>query len=44
MLQKLNRVNAILYKVREYISTDTIRSIYYTIFDSHLNYDNLVWG
>ena len=33
-----------LYKVREYVSTDTLRSIYYAISDSHLNYGNLVWG
>ena len=33
-----------LYKVREYVSTDTFRYIYYAIFDSHLNYDNLVRG
>ena len=35
---KLNRANAILHKVREYVSTGTLRSIYYAIFDSHLNY------
>ena len=34
---KLNRANAMLYKVREFISTDPLRSIYYAIFDSHLN-------
>ena len=33
-----------LYKVREFASTDTLRSIYYAIFDSHLNYGNLVCG
>ena len=33
-----------LYKLREYVSTDTLRSIYYAISDSHLNYGNLVWG
>ena len=27
-----------LYKVRELVSTDTLRCIYYAIFDSHLNY------
>ena len=41
---KLNRTNAIPYKVREFVSNDTLRSIYYAIFDSHLNYGNLVWG
>ena len=32
-----------LYKVREFASTDTLRSIYYAIFDSPINYSNLVW-
>ena len=41
---KLNRANTMLYKVTEYVSTNTFRSIYYDIFDSHLNYSNLVWG
>ena len=40
---KLNRSNAMLYKVREFASTDTLRSIYYAIFDSYINYSNLVW-
>ena len=34
----------IINKVREYVSTNTLRFICYAIFDSHLNYDNLVWG
>ena len=33
-----------LYKVTEYVSTNTFRSIYYDIFDSHLNYSILVRG
>ena len=41
---KLNRANAILHKVREYVSTNTLWFIYYTIFYWHLNYGNLVWG
>ena len=39
---KLNRANALLFKVREYVSTDILRSIYYAIFDSYLNY--VVWS
>ena len=31
-------------KIREYVSTDTLKSAYYSIFDSYLNYDNLVWS
>ena len=29
---------------RKYVSTDILRSVSYTIFYSHLNYGNLVWG
>ena len=35
---KLNRANAMLFKVRE------LKSIYNAIFDCHLNYANTVWG
>ena len=41
---KVNRASEMLYKVREYLSTNSLKSIYYAIFDSHLNYGNLVWG
>ena len=33
-----------VYKLLKYVSTNTIKSIYYAIFDSHLNYDNFLWG
>ena len=39
---KLNRTNVMLYKVREYVSTDTLKPMYYAILDSHPNYGNLV--
>ena len=43
---KLNRDNAMLYKAREYVSTDTLRFIYYAycyiLYDSHLNYRYLL--
>ena len=41
---KLNRANAMLFKVREFVNIKTLKSIYYAIFDIHLNYTNLVWG
>ena len=41
---KLNKANAMLYKAREYVSTDALGFIYYAIFDLHLNYGNLVWS
>ena len=39
---KLNRANAVLFKIRKYISS--IRSIYFAIFESHLIYCSLVWS
>ena len=41
---KLNRANAMLFKVREFVNIKILKSIYYTIFDCHLNYANTVWG
>ena len=40
---KLNRANAMLYKVREYVSIRNLNSIYHAIFDCHLNFTNAVW-
>ena len=41
---KLNKANAMLYKVRQFVSDRTLISIYHAIFDSHLNYASIVWG
>ena len=41
---KLNRANAMLYKVREFVKTRVLKLIYHAIFDCHLNYVNGVWG
>ena len=41
---KLNRANAMLYKIRNFVRTDTLKSVYYAIFESHLNYACTVWG
>ena len=35
---KLNKANAVLYKVRQFLNERTLISIYHAIFDSHLNY------
>ena len=34
---KLNRANALLFKMRKYFSLTIIRSIYFAIFDSYLS-------
>ena len=41
---KLNRANAMLYKVRGFVNTRVLKSFYHAIFDCHLNYANTVWG
>ena len=33
---KLNRANALLFKIRKYVSPKILRSIYFAIFDSYL--------
>ena len=39
---KLNRANALLFKMRKYVSLKILRSIYFAIFDSYLFYCCLV--
>ena len=39
---KLNRANALLFKIRKYVSLKILRSIYFAIFDSYLSYCCLV--
>ena len=41
---KLNRANALLFKVRKYVSLKTLKSIYFAIFDSYLSHYCLVWA
>ena len=41
---KLNRANAMLFKVREFVNTKILKSVYYAIFDCHLIYANTVCG
>ena len=41
---KLNRANALLFKMRKDVSLKVLRSIYFAIFDSHLSYYSLVWA
>ena len=40
---KLNKANAMLYKVRQFVNEKTLISIYHVIFDSHPNYAFIVW-
>ena len=40
----LLRANTMLFKVRKFVNIKVLKSIYYTIFDCHLNYANTVLG
>ena len=35
---KLNRANALLFKIRKFVDDIISRSVYFTIFESNLNY------
>ena len=41
---KVNRANALLFTIRNYANKHILRTIYFAIFDSHINYANLIWG
>ena len=41
---KLNKANALLFKIGKCVSPKTLRSIYFAVFDSHLSYCCLFWG
>ena len=41
---KLISANSILLKIRNYVNPKILRSIYFAIFESHLNYSSLVWA
>ena len=41
---KVNRANALLFKIRKYVNSKILRSIYFAIFDSYLSYCCLVWA
>ena len=41
---KLNRANALLSKIRKFVSLKILRPIYFAIFDSYLSYCSLVWA
>jgi len=41
---KLNKANAMISKIRHFVDTHTIKSIYFALFNSHLSYGCLSWG
>ena len=44
LLSKLRRANGMLSKARHYINTNDLRSLYYSLYSSHLTYACQVWG
>ena len=44
LASKLNTANAILAKLRHFVNSEILRSTYFTIFHSHLNYICIAWG
>ena len=41
---KLNRANALLSIIRNYVNKHILRTIYFATFDSQINYANRIWG
>lgn len=41
---KLKRANAILSKLRHYVTRNTLRQVYFALFHSHLSYCCQIWG
>ena len=41
---KLSRANALLFKIRNLVTSSILRTTYFTVFESHLNYCSLVWS
>ena len=42
--KKLHIANSMLVRSREYLSINELKSIYYAVFSSHLNYASQIWG
>ena len=41
---KLSMVNALLFIIKKFAGDKILRSIYFAIFESNLNYSSLVWA
>ena len=40
----MNRANFLLFKIRNFVNVNTLKTICYAIFDSHINYVNAIWA
>ena len=41
---KLNKANAILLKLKNFVNSSILKNIYFSIFESHLNYCSIIWS
>ena len=41
---KLKKADALLDKIRASVNLSTPKSVYFVIFEAHLNYANLLWA
>jgi hypothetical protein len=44
LAKKLSRANGLLLKIRYFVDAHTIKSLYYSLFHSHMTYGCLTWG
>ena len=44
MATKLNRANSMLYKVRDFVNANILKSICYALFESYINYVCIICG
>ena len=44
MSVKLSRANALLFKIRNLVNSSILRTMFFSVFESHLNYCSLVWS
>ena len=44
LTSKLNEANAVLTKLRHFSTSEILRSLYFAIFHSHINYFYIAWG
>ena len=44
LVSKSNRDDAVLAKLRHFVNSEILKSTYFAIFHSHLNYVCIAWG
>ena len=44
IVTNLNKANALLPKTRNYVSFNTLKAIYFEMFDLYIKYTHVLWG